>query len=365
MIACLEELRAKLERRVTRRRATSSHPESTTKDSSTPAVVEDAHTDAELAPTTMEISSIDAAPQLASTTDVPSIFITIIEVQPLLTSTAAATVPITKPSTPLGAADIEVPTATEARFTATPTVVPRDFSESTWRWKAEMDRLLAKLASFDGNDDEDDWWDEEVPVVATKALQLTKTENTTAAAFHTTSPSSLVVSPPAEQEMEVSAVVLAGITKSDSAGSYETQHDNEQKEDELWLGAIKGRGVAAPSPIASPTSAQLKEQLFFVEGRDAIPNQFLGKDSTVSSAAASPSATLAVKKSATAADRTRLRFQTALLSIVTVGSRDHTERESNQPGNGAADAPKQTTFYPPCSSQRHRRWWEESRNCSC
>ncbi|CAL1400355.1 unnamed protein product [Linum trigynum] len=129
--------------------------------------------------------------------------------------------------------------------------------------------------------------------------------------------------------------------------SHIEKPEADQKEDELWLGAIKGRGAAAPTPIASPTSSPLKEQLVFVEGRDAILNQFSGKDSTASLAAASPSTALAVKKSATAADRTRLRFQTALLSIVTVGSRDHTEGESNQPGNGAANAPRLRFTSPP------------------
>ncbi|CAI0382971.1 unnamed protein product [Linum tenue] len=36
--------------------------------------------------------------------------------------------------------------------------------------------FAARLASFDGNDDEEDWWDEEVPVAAIRTPQLSKIE---------------------------------------------------------------------------------------------------------------------------------------------------------------------------------------------
>ncbi|CAL1387835.1 unnamed protein product [Linum trigynum] len=66
MMTCLEEILAKLERRATHRRATRSHLESTARDSSALATVEDAPAVAEFALVAVEIGAIGAAPQLAA-----------------------------------------------------------------------------------------------------------------------------------------------------------------------------------------------------------------------------------------------------------------------------------------------------------
>ncbi|CAL1354625.1 unnamed protein product [Linum trigynum] len=64
MMAGLEELLAKLELCAARHRATHNQPESTSKDSSASATIEDAPAIVEFAPASVEISSIDAASQL-------------------------------------------------------------------------------------------------------------------------------------------------------------------------------------------------------------------------------------------------------------------------------------------------------------
>ncbi|CAI0552707.1 unnamed protein product, partial [Linum tenue] len=146
MIAGLKELRAKLERYAARRRATRNQPKSTSSDSS--ASIEDTPAIVEFAPAAVEISSIGAAPQLASTTDVPSILTTIIEGQPLRTSIAAATVPITKPSTPLGAADIEVTAAAKASpFTdpAAAAILPAQHNKEDDRMAQFQSRAVEKV----------------------------------------------------------------------------------------------------------------------------------------------------------------------------------------------------------------------------